>query len=69
MCRSKSKRLDLLRHSFATHMLESGVSINYIQLLLGHTSPKTTCIYIHLARTDAIKFKSPLDTLGDKNND
>jgi integrase/recombinase XerD len=65
----KESSIHTLRHSFATHMLESGVSINYIQLLLGHTSPKTTCIYIHLARTDAIKFKSPLDTLGDKNND
>jgi len=65
----KDASIHTLRHSFATHMLESGVDINYIQLLLGHTSPKTTCIYIHLARKDAIKFKSPLDTLGYDNND
>jgi integrase/recombinase XerD len=65
----KDASIHTLRHSFATHMLESGVAINYIQLLLGHTSPKTTCIYAHLARTDAIKFKSPLDTLENYNND
>jgi integrase/recombinase XerD len=50
-------------------MLESGAAINYIQLLLGHTSAKTTCIYIHLTRKDAINLKSPLDTFGDYNND
>lgn len=65
----KDVSIHTLRHSFATHMLESGVAINYIQLLLGHTSPKTTCIYIHLARKDALNLKSPLDTFGDYNND
>jgi integrase/recombinase XerD len=50
-------------------MLESGIDINYIQILLGHTSVQTTCIYIHLARKDAINLKSPLDTFGDDNND
>lgn len=65
----KTASIHTLHHSFATHMLESGVDINYIQLLLGHTSVKTTCIYIHLARTDALNFKSPLDTFGDNNND
>jgi integrase/recombinase XerD len=65
----KNASIHTLRHSFATHMLESGVAINYIQLLLGHTSAKTTCIYIHLARKDAINLKSPLDTFGDYNND
>jgi integrase/recombinase XerD len=65
----KDASIHTLRHSFATHMLESGVSINYIQLLLGHTSPKTTCIYIHLARKDVLNLKSPLDTFGDYNND
>ncbi len=65
----KDVSIHTLRHSFATHMLESGVAINYIQLLLGHTSPKTTCIYIHLARKDALNLKSPLDTFGDYDND
>ena len=65
----KTASIHTLRHSFATPMLESGVAINYIQLLLGHTSVKTTCIYIHLARTDALNFKSPLDTFGDINDD
>jgi integrase/recombinase XerD len=65
----KNASIHTLRHSFATHMLESGVAINYIQLLLGHTSAKTTCIYIHLARKDTINLKSPLDTFGDYNND
>lgn len=65
----KDASIHTLRHSFATHMLESGVAINYIQLLLGHTSLKTTCVYIHLARKDALNLKSPLDTFGDYNND
>lgn len=66
---SKVASIHTLRHSFATHMLESGANISYIQLLLGHTSPKTTCIYIHLTTKDALNLKSPLDTLGDYNND
>jgi integrase/recombinase XerD len=65
----KDASIHTLRHSFATHMLESGVDINYIQLLLGHASVQTTCIYIHLTRKDAINLKSPLDTFGDDNND
>jgi integrase/recombinase XerD len=65
----KAASIHTLRHSFATHLLESGVAINYIQLLLGHTSVKTTCIYIHLASTDALNLKSPLDTFGDNKND
>ena len=65
----KDVSIHTLRHSFATHMLESGVAINYIQLLLGHTSLTTTCIYIHLARKDVLNLKSPLDTFGDYNND
>jgi site-specific recombinase XerD len=54
-----------LRHCFATHLLEQGTSVIYIQHLLGHTSLKTTSIYIHLTRKDALQVQSPLDLLED----
>jgi len=63
-----------LRHSYATHLIENGVGLRYVQDLLGHSKPETTMIYTHVAKKDLLKIQSPLDTAfialagGDKNN-
>ena len=52
-----------LRHSFATHLLETGVNIKIIQQFLGHTSLKTTSIYLHLTNIDLGSVKSPMEDM------
>jgi len=58
----KKVTVHTLRHSFATHLLERGTDIRYIQELLGHQSSKTTEIYTHITQRGLGKIKSPLDS-------
>lgn len=57
----KPVTLHTLRHSHATHLLENGTDIRYIQELLGHNSPKTTMIYTHVSSTSLDRIKNPFD--------
>jgi integrase/recombinase XerD len=65
----KQVSVHTLRHCFATHLMEAGTSIYHIQNLLGHTSPKTTNIYLHLTRKDLLNVQSPLDRLKEITHD
>ena len=60
---SKPVSLHWLRHSYATHILESGTDLRYIQELLGHKSSKTTEIYTHVSTKNIQNIKSPFDDL------
>ena len=63
---AKKASIHTLRHSFATHLLEAGCDILHIQKLLGHCSPSTTAVYLHVQRGSLSKIGSPLEDLDGK---
>jgi site-specific recombinase XerD len=52
-----------LRHAFATHLIEAGTSLHHVQLLLGHKSPKTTTVYLHVSKMNLAQVSSRLDSI------
>jgi integrase/recombinase XerD len=70
-CREAAQRADItkpihphtLRHSFATHLMDSGAELPAIQILLGHSDPRDTMIYLHLSNRQLRSAPNPLDTL------
>jgi integrase/recombinase XerD len=58
---TKPASIHTLRHSFATHLIEAGTSLHHVQRLLGHRSPTTTTVYLHVSRLNLAQVLSPLD--------
>ena len=63
---NKDVGIHSLRHSYATHLLENGTDIRFIQELLGHKDIKTTLLYTEVSDTSIRKIVSPLDHIYDK---
>ena len=60
---TKKVSIHSLRHTFATHLLENGTDVRYIQTLLGHSNIRTTERYTHVAKRNVLNIKSPLDSI------
>ena len=55
--------MHMLRHSFATHLLDKGIDVVFIQKLLGHSNIKTTLRYLHVTNKDLVHILSPLEDI------
>lgn len=60
---NKKIHAHLFRHSYATHSLEQGISLPFLQEILGHNNPKTTQIYLHTSRKSISRIHSPIDNI------
>ena len=65
----KKASVHTLRHSFATHLLENGTEIPYIQRLLGHSDQRTTAIYLHVAQKKLLKVVNPIDLIEEESEE
>jgi len=63
---TKPASVHTLRHSFATHLIEAGTSLHHVQLLMGHRSPTTTTVYLHVSQMNLSQVVSPLDNVSDQ---